>query len=86
MIRKIIKIDEEKCNGGGEKGYLCVEPQSGKVNGLNYADGYNLLRKGEKITFVTNIGKQSSSGTRSKKKILGLMAHADSTSSAPTVR
>ena len=42
-------------NGGGGKGYLCVEPQSGKVNGLNYADGYNLLRKGETITFVTNI-------------------------------
>ena len=44
-------------NGGGEKGYLCVEPQSGMVNGLNYADGYNLLRKGEKITFVTDIGR-----------------------------
>ena len=44
-------------NGGGEKGYLCVEPQSGKVNGLNYPDGYNLLHKGEKITFVTDIGR-----------------------------
>ena len=44
-------------NGGGNLGYLCVEPQSGKVNGLNYDDGYNLLRKGEKITFVTDIGR-----------------------------
>ena len=42
-------------NGGGGKGYLCVEPQSGKVNGLNYPDGYNLLTPGEKITFTTII-------------------------------
>ena len=44
-------------NGGGNLGYLCVEPQSGKVNGLNYEDGYNLLRSGEKITFTTDIGR-----------------------------
>jgi len=42
-------------NGGGGKGYLCIEPQSGKVNGLNYDDGYNLLHKGERITFTTVI-------------------------------
>ena len=46
-------------NGGGEKGYLCVEPQSGKVNGLNYPDGYNLLKPGEKIKFTTNVRRNS---------------------------
>ena len=46
-------------NGGGGKGYLCVEPQSGKVNGLNYTDGYNLLHKGEKIKFSTLISRWS---------------------------
>ena len=44
-------------NGRGENGYLCVEPQSGKVNGLNMDDGHIRLSAGEKIKFETRITK-----------------------------
>lgn len=40
-------------NGGGESGFLCVEPQCGKVNGLNIKGGCRILSSGEKILFVT---------------------------------
>ena len=44
-------------NGKGESGYVCVEPQSGKVNGLNMDDGHIRLSAGEKIKFETRITK-----------------------------
>lgn len=44
-------------NGGGDKGYLCVEPQAGKVNGLNYDDGHITLAPEEKTVFTTVIGR-----------------------------
>lgn len=44
-------------NGRGESGYLCVEPQAGKVNGLNIDDGHIVLASGEKIKFETKITK-----------------------------
>mgnify|MGYP003303003152 CR=1 FL=1 len=42
-------------NGRGESGLLCVEPQSGKVNGLNMDDGHTVLSPCEKIKFTTKI-------------------------------
>lgn len=42
-------------NGKGEAGLLCVEPQSGKVNGLNISDGHMVLAPGEKVLFKTEI-------------------------------
>lgn len=44
-------------NGRGESGLLCVEPQCGKVNGLNMEDGYRVLSPCEKIKFETRITK-----------------------------
>jgi aldose 1-epimerase len=44
-------------NGGGDKGYLCIEPQSGPVNGLNMPDGHIRLAKGERVQFWTRISK-----------------------------
>ena len=44
-------------NGEGKGGYLCVEPQCGKVNGLNMDDGHIRLSAGEKIKFETRITK-----------------------------
>ena len=44
-------------NGRGESGLLCVEPQCGKVNGLNMADGHLVLQPKEKIKFETRITK-----------------------------
>ncbi len=44
-------------NGRGESGYLCVEPQAGKVNGLNIEDGHVVLASREKIKFETKITK-----------------------------
>ena len=34
-------------NGGGNQGYVCIEPQTGPVNGLNYADGYQIIESGQ---------------------------------------
>lgn len=34
-------------NGGGKDGYLCVEPQTGPVNGLNIPGGARVLEAGE---------------------------------------
>ena len=45
-------------NGAGKGGYLCVEPQAGKVNGLNMDDGHIVLSPGEKISFETTISKE----------------------------
>lgn len=45
-------------NGRGESGLLCVEPQAGKVNGLNMADGHIVLSPNQKIRFETTIFKK----------------------------
>ena len=45
-------------NGGGGKGYLCVEPQAGKVNGLNASDGHTVLKKGETERYKTVISRK----------------------------
>lgn len=42
-------------NGGGDQGYLCIEPQSGPVNGLNRPDGCIRLKQGESAQFWTAI-------------------------------
>ncbi len=36
-------------NGRGESGFLCVEPQCGKVDGLNIKDGCKILNPNEEI-------------------------------------
>lgn len=50
-------------NGGGKDGYLCVEPQSGPVNGLNMPGMYQALEKGEMeeywIRFHRKRGKET---------------------------
>lgn len=38
-------------NGGGEGGYLCVEPQTGPVNGLNIPGGAQILEAGEEASY-----------------------------------
>ncbi len=40
-------------NGRGVSGFLCLEPQAGKVNGLNIDDGYKLLTPGESVRYTT---------------------------------
>lgn len=42
-------------NGGGGKGYLCVEPQAGRVNGLNHPEGHLLVPGNGSLTFKTEI-------------------------------
>lgn len=42
-------------NGKGTSGLLCVEPQSGMVNGLNIKDGYKTLKPKEKVLFTTEL-------------------------------
>lgn len=42
-------------NGRGESGILCIEPQCGKVNGLNIKDGCKILAPKEKADFWTEI-------------------------------
>ncbi|XID90643.1 aldose 1-epimerase [Paenibacillaceae bacterium WGS1546] len=44
-------------NGGGGKGFLCIEPQSGPVNGLNRPDGYIRLKKKESVRFWAAISR-----------------------------
>lgn len=36
-------------NGLGKSGYICIEPQCGRVNGLNVPDGHVLLAPGESL-------------------------------------
>lgn len=40
-------------NGRGTSGFLCIEPQAGKVNGLNIPDGHKVLSPGEIVTYTT---------------------------------
>ena len=41
-------------NGRGTSGFLCIEPQAGKVNGLNIPDGYKVLAPCETVTYTTH--------------------------------
>lgn len=41
-------------NGGGKRGFLCVEPQAGQVNGLN-SGGYLRLSPGQSELFETSL-------------------------------
>lgn len=45
-------------NGGGSAGYLCVEPQAGRVNGLNDG-GFIRLSPGETERFETAIARSA---------------------------
>ena len=40
-------------NANGKKDFLCIEPQAGKVNGLNIDDGYRVLAPGESVIYKT---------------------------------
>jgi aldose 1-epimerase len=40
-------------NANGRSDFLCIEPQAGKVNGLNIEDGYKVLAPGESVTYTT---------------------------------
>ena len=42
-------------NGGGNKNFLCVEPQCGAVNGLNIDGGHTVLKPGEFEVFSTTV-------------------------------
>ena len=44
-------------NGGGVRGFLCLEPQAGRSNGLNYADGHMVVAPKESAFFRTVISK-----------------------------
>ena len=38
-------------NGEGVSGFLCIEPQAGKVDGLNIPDGHKVLAPNETVTY-----------------------------------
>lgn len=40
-------------NARGKENYICIEPQAGKVNGLNIEDGYKILLPSEEVVFTT---------------------------------
>ena len=40
-------------NAKGERGYICIEPQAGKVNGLNIDDGHKILAPKESVVYST---------------------------------
>ena len=40
-------------NALGKANYICLEPQAGKVNGLNIDDGHKILAPGESVTYTT---------------------------------
>ena len=40
-------------NAKGLRDFLCIEPQAGKVNGLNIPDGHRVLAPGEAVVYTT---------------------------------
>ncbi len=42
-------------NGGGGRGFFCLEPQMGWVNGLNMPDGHRVLAPGETLRLWTKV-------------------------------
>lgn len=47
-------------NGGGGEGYLCVEPQSGPVNGLNVSEMCQVVKKGQTQKYWLRFRKSTS--------------------------
>lgn len=45
-------------NAEGVAGYICIEPQAGKVNGLNIDGGCVVLAPGEEHTYYTKISRK----------------------------
>ncbi len=45
-------------NGGGEQGFLCIEPQCGGVNGLN-TDAHRILKARERDRFTLKVERRS---------------------------
>lgn len=45
-------------NAEGIAGYICIEPQAGKVNGLNIDGGCVILSPGEEHTYCTKISRK----------------------------
>lgn len=45
-------------NSGGDKGFVCIEPQAGEVNGLNHEGGAKIIAPGEIHTFELSITKK----------------------------
>ena len=45
-------------NARGEHGYICIEPQAGKVNGLNIADGHKILSPNQSVTYKTRFSQK----------------------------
>ena len=45
-------------NDGGDKGFVCIEPQAGQVNGLNTKDGLRILKAGETHAFTLSITRE----------------------------
>lgn len=46
-------------NAHGKKDYICLEPQAGKVNGLNIDDGHVLLKSGETHVYTTRFTRDA---------------------------
>lgn len=42
-------------NAGGNKGFVCIEPQAGEVNGLNHDGGAKIISPGDTHTFSISI-------------------------------
>ena len=47
-------------NGGGERGFLCIEPQCGEVNGLNRPGGCRILAPQEATEFTISFKREES--------------------------
>ena len=47
-------------NGGGHRGFLCIEPQAGMVNGLNMPFGHKVLQPGQTEKYEIGIRKVES--------------------------
>lgn len=45
-------------NSGGDKGFVCIEPQVGEVDGLNHEGGAKIIAPGEIHTFELSITKK----------------------------
>ena len=45
-------------NAGGDKGFVCIEPQAGQVNGLNTKDGLRIIKAGETHAFTLSITRE----------------------------
>lgn len=48
-------------NAKGERGYICIEPQAGKVNGLNIDDGHKILAPNESVVYTTRFSCKNNS-------------------------